>query len=64
MGCDPLHDLMSKGYRSYNFYRLYDFCSIPPRELAEISNWTSRYLATVVRECVNLQILRRSRTIR
>ncbi len=42
MGCDPLHNLMSKGYRSYNFYRLYDFCSIPPRELAEISNWTSR----------------------
>ena len=35
MGCDPLHDLMSKGYRSYNFYRLYEFCSIPPRELAD-----------------------------
>ncbi len=34
MGCDPLHDLMSKGYRSYDFYRLYEFCSIPPRELA------------------------------
>ena len=35
MGCDPLHDLMSKGYRPYNFYRLYDSCSIPPRELAD-----------------------------
>jgi hypothetical protein len=35
MGCEPLHDLMSKGYRSYNFDRLYDFCAIPPRELAD-----------------------------
>ena len=35
MGCDPPHDLMSKRHRSYKFYRLYDSCSIPPRELVD-----------------------------
>gem|GEM_PF-1555810 len=51
MGCDPLHDLMSKGYRSYNFYRLYDFCSIPPRELAD--NLQFGHRASRRRSCVN-----------
>ena len=53
MGCNPLHDLMSKGYRLYNFYRLYGFCSIPPRELADNLKFAIAPGGTHTHECVH-----------